>query len=180
MTGRAGGRGGGNRPPAEEGRREVGEGDPPRPRGRRPRATGSRCRVLTLGCFLAWVTITRNMAAAGAGEGLALPLYQPPEPVLPVQLPRPNVTRGPRRGRCPAPPPPGCSRSAVCLFALRGGRRPVAAPRADTAERSGLRDSRLSAVPGLPAGSAARGAGTCRGTPGPRRAEAASPRPARR
>lgn len=83
-----------------------------------------RPRVLTLGCFLAWLTITRNIAAEGDG----LPPYPAPETVLPLLRPSPNVTGGPRRGRCPLP---GCSSSGGCLFACRSaqpGRRPAAAP----------------------------------------------------
>lgn len=71
-----------------------------------------RRRVLTLGCFLAWLTITRNIAAAGEG----LPRYPAPETVLPLLLPRPNVTGSPQRGRCPLP---GYSSSGGCLFACR-------------------------------------------------------------
>lgn len=114
---RGGGRAAGpGAPTASRGGRREG-GAARRGRGAGAPAPPGHCRrVLTLGCFLAWLTITRNIAAAGADEGLAL--YQAAEPVLPLQLPRPNVTRGPRRGRCP-PPQPGCSSSGVRLFALR-------------------------------------------------------------
>lgn len=95
------------------GRDTAGEGE----EGSGPEGPGSaelpqRPRILTLGCFLAWLTITRNIAAAGEG----LPHYPAPETVLPLLRPSPNVTGGPRRGRCPLP---GCSSSGGCLFACR-------------------------------------------------------------
>jgi len=81
--------------------REGGTG-PRQGRGRGP--TGPRCRrpLLTLGCFLAWLTITRNMAAAGAGEAKrssrSLPgsAVRPPRPAAEAQChPRPPARQVP-------------------------------------------------------------------------------------
>lgn len=88
----------------------------------------------------------------------------------PPQPPRPNVTRGPRRGRCP-PPQPGCSSSGVCLFALRRGApgpaapppRPAPAPQSAPGFAPPAFARPPSARPAAPLG----GTGTCPGTPGP-------------
>lgn len=130
------------------------EGGKERRGGQRRSSAGVPARpVLTLGCFLAWVTIRRNMAAAGS-RPLSLPgsAARPPRPAAEAQCHRgPRAAGARRRSPDVAAPPFACSQPAAA--------GPAAPPRALSPPRA----PRLSAAPGPP-GSAVPGG--CRHLPG--------------
>lgn len=129
-----------------------------------PARRGHRRRVLTLGCFLAWVTITRNMATTGAGEGLAL--YRAPAASYPSSCRGPMSPEAPGAAGARRRGPDVAAPAFACLPSLRRA-PPPRPPRRH--RRGGLGSSCVSAAPGRAPGSGARGAGTCGDTPAPPR-----------